>query len=598
MASRKYSVLAAFLVATIAFGLAGCKARCRAGTTLQEGRCIRASSSGDSGTDSDENAVSAPDGGQEQAGRDGASSGKSGSTAGDEPAAGATASPDGMAAQGGAASPGSATAGAAGQGSTPSCGNGVLEAGELCEGSDCPTECDSQNPCLPHKLVGSAVTCDAQCLAEKIEGCANSDGCCAEGCSHADDDDCSPSCGDGVVTEGEKCESGSPDKPCPTNVAACDDENVCTTDMLIGAVDQCSAECVHMPIVTAQSGDSCCPMSANANVDSDCVAVCGNDVREGEEKCDGDCPNSSSCDDGDDCTEDGVIGSAAQCSAECAHQPASGLACANIPDGWKAGTLESSATCPGGSARTALMAGAMVSCSNECRCSSAGDVACVGDARATIDPKTSSCPRSASFRVDPTAPVFTQPIACRGGTVTEVTASALQPSCGSNCSGCAPEGSSSADISWAMERSFCAIASKLTCSNGEVCFDSEPSCLLREGEHACPAGYAQRTVLHSGVRGQPTCECGGCGLPANPCYNANYQFMQAGQSVGTLPAGGGTTTVTSVTDEFRATVCGTSVSPTDFCGAAPSAGLRCGAPRVDMSGSVTLEGPTTVCCAR
>jgi hypothetical protein len=133
-------------------------------------------------------------------------------------------------------------------------------------------------------------------------------------CTHATDSDCSVSCGDGVVDPGEKCEPTSKDKPCPS-VADCDDGLACTQDAVTGSSGQCSAECAHMPITAAKSGDGCCPMGANAATDSDCKTMCGDGAVTGSETCDGDCP--TSCAGGSGCTRQMLVGSAAQCTAAC-----------------------------------------------------------------------------------------------------------------------------------------------------------------------------------------------------------------------------------------------------------------------------------------
>jgi hypothetical protein len=170
--------------------------------------------------------------------------------------------------------PGVATssgAGAGGEGggeprdSKPACGNGMQEAGEVCDGN-CPDTCAKPaNACIASMLTGSANACDAECKMVEISACKNGDGCCPKDCKHASDDDCSVACGDGVVDAPELCESKGTSKPCPTD---CDDGDPCTKDMLVGSSMQCSAQCVHSAITAARGGDGCCPNGANANSDS------------------------------------------------------------------------------------------------------------------------------------------------------------------------------------------------------------------------------------------------------------------------------------------------------------------------------------------
>lgn len=199
----------------------------------------------------------------------------------------------------------------------PRCGNGIREGKELCDGTDCVSTCDTSNACLVSHLTGSAATCDAACAeAAEITQCKSGDGCCARGCTHAQDSDCSKSCGDGIVDAPELCEPSSKDKPCPSS---CDDGNACTTDLKTGTPEQCNVACSHVAITAAKGGDGCCPPSTNANNDSDCKAICGNDVLEGSELCDGNCP--TSCDDGMPCTKDSSSGSAESCNLACSHTP-------------------------------------------------------------------------------------------------------------------------------------------------------------------------------------------------------------------------------------------------------------------------------------
>ncbi len=71
---------------------------------------------------------------------------------------------------------------------TGSCGDGVLDPGELCDG-DCPADCGSDDdPCRNGVLVGSASGCDARCVYQPASTCADGDGCCPSGCEGLDED--------------------------------------------------------------------------------------------------------------------------------------------------------------------------------------------------------------------------------------------------------------------------------------------------------------------------------------------------------------------------------------------------------------------------
>jgi uncharacterized protein (TIGR03382 family) len=83
------------------------------------------------------------------------------------------------------------------------CNNGAVDPGETCDGN-CPTSCaPSGDACMPMQLTGSAATCDSACVVQPITACVDGDGCCADGCTEANDSDC----GVAPVTGG--CAAGS-----------------------------------------------------------------------------------------------------------------------------------------------------------------------------------------------------------------------------------------------------------------------------------------------------------------------------------------------------------------------------------------------------
>ena len=76
------------------------------------------------------------------------------------------------------------------------CGNGIVEAGETCDGN-CPTTCAAgPNACTPTRLTGSPLACNVKCEEAPITTCTNSDMCCpsAVSCGPANDNDCSDPC--------------------------------------------------------------------------------------------------------------------------------------------------------------------------------------------------------------------------------------------------------------------------------------------------------------------------------------------------------------------------------------------------------------------
>lgn len=171
------------------------------------------------------------------------------------------------------------------------CGDGLITGAEKCDlGIDfgepgaCPIACPPLAACAPRVLNG--IACQAECVL-LAPSCTDGDGCCPGNCVADNDDDCSASCGNGIVEPdlGETCEAGG-QQPCKISAEACDDGDACTADTLIGSAKNCNAECLAVPITTLDA-DGCCPGGADANTDEDCEPICGNGVREGSEECDG-----------------------------------------------------------------------------------------------------------------------------------------------------------------------------------------------------------------------------------------------------------------------------------------------------------------------
>ena len=239
-----------------------------------------------------------------------------------------------------------------------SCGNGKLELGERCDTAiapgmpgACPTHCDDGQACTTERLGGSG--CDAMCVTTIVTECQGSakDGCCPNGCTNATDPDCSASCGNGALEEGESCDTkiASGERgACRKN---CDDQVACTVDSLVGS--GCNLGCAHTAITSCDGvkGDGCCPAGCDATNDRDCSATCGNGVVEPGEACDtklpagqpGSCPQD--CDDGVSCTADTVVGS--RCGVACSNAPISACSGARAdgccPQGCTSGT---DADCP------------------------------------------------------------------------------------------------------------------------------------------------------------------------------------------------------------------------------------------------------------
>jgi len=184
------------------------------------------------------------------------------------------------------------------------CGDGLVTGMEICDtGLDadepgaCPDECPPISACVTRVLNGSG--CQAQCVVLQAQ-CTDGDDCCPGNCMPSNDDDCSASCGDGVVQEdeGETCEpepsaDAGDDALCPED---CDDGNACTMDVLSGSAMNCNVACGRVTITALVDDDGCCPEGANTLTDDDCMPVCGNSVRERGEDCDSASGCNAQCD--------------------------------------------------------------------------------------------------------------------------------------------------------------------------------------------------------------------------------------------------------------------------------------------------------------
>ncbi|MBW2731940.1 MAG: hypothetical protein JRH20_06070 [Deltaproteobacteria bacterium] len=270
------------------------------------------------------------------------------------------------------------------------CGNGALEAGETCdtaiaegEQGACPASCDDQVACTEDTLIGSG--CNVACAHTSVSACnaTQQDGCCPVGCNANTDLDCSPSCGNGTIEDGERCDTkisaGNPGA-CPQS---CDDSVSCTVDTLVGS--GCNVACSNAKITACHmtKSDSCCPIGCTSGTDIDCDPSCGNGILDPKETCDthipsgqpGACITAASCDDKVACTIDKLVGSG--CTVACANTPIS--ACggqqkdACCPPGCNANNdADCSATCGNGAVElgetcdTRISAGQQGACPTSC----------------------------------------------------------------------------------------------------------------------------------------------------------------------------------------------------------------------------------------
>jgi hypothetical protein len=198
---------------------------------------------------------------------------------------------------------------------SPYCGDGVVTSPETCDPpNSCAANCSDGNACTIDEMTGSAANCNVACTSHAITSCTNGDGCCPSGCTRTNDNDCSSTCDDGVITSPETCD---PRASCPTS---CDDANACTIDNMTGSSANCDVACTQQEITACANGDGCCPAGCNLNIDNDCTATCGNSEIELGETCNPSSTCPTNCDDNNACTIDILTGSSANCNAICGHQ--------------------------------------------------------------------------------------------------------------------------------------------------------------------------------------------------------------------------------------------------------------------------------------
>ena len=90
------------------------------------------------------------------------------------------------------------------------------------------------------------------------------------GCQYNLDSDCSASCGNGMLEQGETCD---PPDTCPSE---CETGDPCAIGLLTGSPDTCNSTCVFTEIHGCGHGDGCCPNGCGLADDDDCDEICGN----------------------------------------------------------------------------------------------------------------------------------------------------------------------------------------------------------------------------------------------------------------------------------------------------------------------------------
>jgi hypothetical protein len=231
--------------------------------------------------------------------------------------------------------------------STATCGNGVIEGAEECDGSDVgdatcgAVGCSSGSPTcsssctLDYSACQSCGTCDFDGICESGENCGN----CASDCSSGS----GATCGNGVceAADGENCETCAQD--CNGKVGGKPSQRFCCGDgggpNPVGAEDsRCTTggfQCTDIAATGSCCGDgSCTGFEDGSSCSLDCGAApsCGDDVCDPGEtacSCDVDCgPSPTSewltCGDGVDNDCDGVSDCA---DGDCSDDALCGLSC-------------------------------------------------------------------------------------------------------------------------------------------------------------------------------------------------------------------------------------------------------------------------------
>jgi hypothetical protein len=136
-----------------------------------------------------------------------------------------------------------------------------------------------------------------------------------------DEPDAAHGCGDGVVAEGEECDTaiarGNPGA-CPDG---CSGGQGCQRNVLEG--EGCQAHCVVIELDEAASGDGCCPPDTDYFADNDCPSRCGNNQLEPGEMCDPaeTCASEAACTSTNACLVAKYVGAVESCDALCEISP-------------------------------------------------------------------------------------------------------------------------------------------------------------------------------------------------------------------------------------------------------------------------------------
>lgn len=124
-------------------------------------------------------------------------------------------------------------------------------------------------------------------------------------------------CGNGVVDEGEACDTAIARGAAGACPDGCSGAQGCVRNELVGSA--CEARCAMHEVTDAVNGDGCCPSGLEYYQDDDCAPRCGNGQLEPGERCDpaSECPTREACKANDACETARYLGAADSCNARC-----------------------------------------------------------------------------------------------------------------------------------------------------------------------------------------------------------------------------------------------------------------------------------------
>lgn len=133
------------------------------------------------------------------------------------------------------------------------------------------TQCEDNNPCTYNNCTNS------KCVYTPIEGCGGEPTPCNSVYHCEDNNPCTEN----------KCVDGFCSYPIVENCVLCSSSSQCNDNIPCTANICSNGKCTYSQIKTCISNDGCCPNGCSSSQDSDCKYECGNNVREGNEQCDG-----------------------------------------------------------------------------------------------------------------------------------------------------------------------------------------------------------------------------------------------------------------------------------------------------------------------